>query len=121
MAAHDHAAEPAVSGKAGTSTSGTNDKAPHGPIRIVIRCLSHYIPGPPKLRRTTMGNLICQHIWGRDMDGETDCLHGLGYPDADAEKLRFLLDSGPPAPWVEPTCSVGDIPVLVYRWDGKKM
>ena len=66
-----------------------------------------------------MGNLICQHEWGRDMDRETDFIRTTGFPHLDGEKADFLLDTGIISSDARPDELA--IPVLAYRWDGKTL
>ncbi|POR34962.1 Uncharacterized protein TPAR_04841 [Tolypocladium paradoxum] len=87
------------------------------PIRIAVRCMSHKIPGEASQRVTTIGNLICQHQWGRNMDQGMDFIRTTGFPHLDGEKADFLLDSGMMPPGTNPE----DVPILAYRWSGKTM
>ncbi|KAK1764154.1 hypothetical protein QBC33DRAFT_548231 [Phialemonium atrogriseum] len=86
-------------------------------VRIVVRCASHKVPGPPMQRARTMANIICQHQWGRDMDWQRETIRTRGCWEADGEKVRFLLDSGPPGV----TPDLERIPVLMYKWTGEKL
>ncbi len=63
-------------------------------VRIVVRCISHKIPGPPKQRLKTMADIVCEHHWQRKLDKEVETIRVWGYPEIDGEKVRFLLDSG---------------------------
>ena len=92
MVAPNSLAEPAIETSKGEGTD--KKKQPSGPVMIVVKRLSHDIPGPLRLRCTAMGNQACQHVRGRDMDDATDILRSLGVPDADG-KVKFLLVSGP--------------------------
>ncbi|KAM4057433.1 hypothetical protein HRG_014415 [Hirsutella rhossiliensis] len=91
--------------------------APASPIRIAVRCISNKIPGEPGQRVTTIGNLICQHQWGRNMDEGMDFIRTTGFPHLDGEKVDFLLDTGT----VQPCTKQEDIPILAYRWSGETM
>ncbi|KAI0096357.1 hypothetical protein GGR51DRAFT_543458 [Nemania sp. FL0031] len=86
-------------------------------VRIVLKCRSDHIPGEPQHRLTTAGDLICQHLWGRDMNTEVDFIRTNGFPAVDGEKVGFLLDTG----IVPPDTKYRDLPILVYRWTGKSM
>ncbi|KND87449.1 hypothetical protein TOPH_07948 [Tolypocladium ophioglossoides CBS 100239] len=89
-----------------------------GPVRVAVRCISHKIPGPPRERVTTMGNLIYQYHWGRDMDQEMDFIQTTGLPHLDVEKVYFLLDS---AVLSGAKLDEDAIPILAYRWNGKTL
>lgn len=86
-------------------------------IRIAVRCRSHKIPGKSSQRRTTMGNIICQHEWGRCLDENKDFIRTDGFPDSDGHKVNFLLDSGT----LTPGLKLEDVPIIAYRWNGKDM
>lgn len=92
-------------------------ESPHSAIRIAVRCRSHKIPGKPSERRTTMGNIICQHEWGRGMDEDKDFIRTDGFPDSDGHKVNFLLDSGR----LTPGSKIENVPIVAYRWNGKNM
>lgn len=93
-----------------------NGILPDGAIRIAVKCQSHQIPGERGEREKTMGNLICQRHWHRDMDSSADRMTRLGYATGDGEKVYFLLDTGKSAPDQKEE----DIPIRMYRWNGKK-
>lgn len=93
-----------------------DDIPPDGAMRIAVKCQSHQIPGERGDRERTMGNLICQRHWNRDMDSSVDRITRLGCATGDGERLHFLLDTGNPAPGQKEE----DIPIRMYRWNGKK-
>ncbi|AEO67832.1 uncharacterized protein THITE_2170615 [Thermothielavioides terrestris NRRL 8126] len=84
------------------------------PLRVVVRCISHQIPGPRKKRKATMANIICQHCFGRDHDQNLDTINIAGLEDIDGKKLWVLLDSGPPSASVSSK-------ILSFRWTGKQL
>ena len=117
----DHGANCSVHSR-DESSKPSNDPILHiGPasqaFRIAVKCRSDRIPGEPSNRLTTMGNLICQHQWGRDMDTGTDFIRTDGFPQVDGERVRFLLDTGMMLPDTKPE----DITILVYSWNGETM
>lgn len=84
-------------------------------LRVAVICRSDGIPGNRQDRLKTMGNLICQYLWKRDMCEEMDFIRTTGFPALDGERVGFLLDSGTALPDTE----IKDLPVFVYRWSGK--
>ncbi|KAK1589933.1 uncharacterized protein LY79DRAFT_232025 [Colletotrichum navitas] len=79
--------------------------------RILVRCQSDLIPGPPTQRNETIANIICLHHWERDFDKTQDVLNSLGQYASNNVKCYFLLDNG--------TAGSKEPEIFVYRWDGK--
>lgn len=87
------------------------------PIRIVVHCLSHMIPGPRFKRITTMGNLICQHQFQRDMISGKDTIKVMGLQDIDGKKVRFHVESGT----IPSVSALKDVPILAFKWTGDRL
>lgn len=102
-------------GSGAESQPSPGSPSPPKAIRIAVRCQSHKIPGERGERMKTMGNIICQHHWHRDMDSSIDRIMSLGCLSGDGEKVHFLLDSGELAQGEKEE----DIPIRMYRWNGR--
>jgi len=89
----------------------------HGALRIVVRCLSHNIPGPRAKRTATMANIICQHHLRRDSDPDKDKITSMGLQDLDGKKVRFLFESGS----LQDDNRLEDVPVLGFKWTGSDL
>lgn len=90
---------------------------PDSPLRVVVRCLSHKIPGHRSDRANTMANIICRHHLQRDMDREKDQIKSLGYTEVDGKKVRFLLECGT----LPAGTKVEDVPLVAFKWKGKRL
>lgn len=95
----------------------TAERDPDSPLRILVRCLSHKIPGPRSERTGTMANIICQHQFQRNMDSGKDTINVMGLQDIDGKKVRFLLQSGN----LPTTTALDDVPILAFKWTGEKL
>lgn len=104
-------------GKLSSPTAGVPSDGPDPPLRIVVRCLSHKIPGPRANRTATMANIICQHYFQRDTDPHKDQIKSLGLQDIDGKKVRFLLESGTLAAGA----TLDDMAILAFKWTGEKL
>lgn len=91
--------------------------SPDSPLRIVVRCLSHKIPGHRSNRTTTMANIICQYHFQRDIDREKEQIRSLGLTEIDGKKVRFLFECGT----ISPDTRVEDVPIKIFKWNGNKL
>lgn len=87
------------------------------PLRVVVHCLSHKIPGPRSKRTATLANIICQHQFQRNMDPGKDKIKVIGLQDIDGKKVRFLLESG----ILPATATLDDLPILAFKWTGEEL
>lgn len=87
------------------------------PLRVVVRCLSHKIPGRTSERIATIANIICQYYFQRDMDLEKEQITSLRLKDIDGKKVRFLLEYGT----VPPLTRLDNIPIMAFKWNGKRL
>ncbi|OIW23285.1 hypothetical protein CONLIGDRAFT_637731 [Coniochaeta ligniaria NRRL 30616] len=94
---------------------GTGIAAP--PVRILVRCLSHKIPGPRSSRKFTMAGIICRHYFKRDYSPDVDKISVMGLEDIDGKKVRFLLESGT----LTDTTAVDSVTSLAFKWTGEKL
>jgi len=94
------------------ATSRTAD-----PVRIVIRCLSHKIPGPRSKRKLTIADIVCRHCFRRDYDPSEDKINVMGLEDIDGKKVRFLLESGT----LSESTATSPVTILAFRWTGEKL
>ncbi|OIW23205.1 hypothetical protein CONLIGDRAFT_637826 [Coniochaeta ligniaria NRRL 30616] len=104
-------------GFAAGDKEGSSTGNPDSPLRIVVRCLSHRIPGDRSQRTSTMANIICQHFLQRDMDPVKERIRCLGLPEIDGRKVKFLLESGT----VTPSTRLEDVPLRALKWTGKAL
>jgi hypothetical protein len=86
------------------------------PERIVVKAKARYVPGDEfEERCKLMKNLICQEILGRDFDGFQNRFYVYrGYFSFPDRSCFFLLDCGY-------TTTDDNVPISLYKWDGKSM
>lgn len=86
-------------------------------MRILIRCLSHKIPGPRSKRKITIADIVCRQYFRRDYDPSEDKISVMGLEDIDGKKVRFLLESGTSSD----STATRSVTILAFRWTGEKL
>jgi hypothetical protein len=90
---------------------------PDSPLRIVVRCLSHNIPGRRSDRTATIANIICRYHFQRDMDRKQEQIRSLGLTEIDGKKVKLLLECGN----VSPDTRIEDVPIKIFKWNGNEL
>lgn len=78
------------------------------PVRIVVRCLSHKIPGDRYNRTMTMANILSKKHFKRESDANKDQIRSMGLLEIGGKKVRFLFESGR----LEASTRLDDVPIL---------
>jgi hypothetical protein len=87
------------------------------PLCVVVRYLSHKIPGRTSKRTATIANIICQYHFQRHMDREKEQITSLRLKDIDRKKVRFLLEYGT----IPPLTRLDNIPIMAFKWNGERL
>lgn len=87
------------------------------PVRIVVRCYSHKIPGLRSKRKITLADIVCRQSFQRHYDPAVDKISVMGLEDIDGKKVRFLLESGT----LSDSTAKDSVTIMAFKWTGENL